>query len=356
MIGDLGSFVHAAGPVRIVFGRGAQALVPQEIERLAIARVLIITTPQQADQGSELLSALGSTAAGLYSGATMHTPVEITEKAVSTLKALNADGVVTLGGGSTTGLGKAISARTGVPHIAVPTTYAGSEVTPVLGETQDGVKRTRSGPDILPETVIYDPSLTDALPLPISIASGLNAMAHALEGLYARDRSPIFRLLAIEGLRAFQYALPRLRCNPQDAGARDKGLYAAWMCGTVLGGVGMSIHHKLCHTLGGALNLPHAETHAILLPHTVGYVANVAHDELAPATELFGSPLGSCLHDFASSINAPQRLSDLGVRESDLADVADLAMESAYWSPVPLEREGLHQLLHDAWSGDRPTN
>ena len=181
-------------------------------------------------------------------------------------------------------------------------------------------------------------------------------MAHALEGLYARDRSPIFRLFAIEGLRAFRDSLPVLQREPRDARARDQALYGAWLCGTVLGGVGMSLHHKLCHTLGGALDLPHAETHAILLPHTIAYVASAARDELAPAAELLGSPLGGALHDFTSSLNAPLRLEDLGVQEADLDRLADLALLSPYWSPRPLERDGIRRLLRDAWAGDRPTS
>ncbi|MEU0312045.1 maleylacetate reductase [Nocardioides sp. NPDC006273] len=349
-------FVHASGPVRVVFGRGALASVSEEVERLGMRRALVLTTPRQSGEGEDLLKGLGPLAVGVFSRATMHTPVEVTEEAVSILKELDADGIVALGGGSTTGLGKAIAARTGVPQVVVATTYAGSEVTPVLGETQDGVKRTRSGPEILPETVIYDPSLTDGLPVPASVSSGLNAMAHALEGLYARDRSPIFRLFAVEGLRAFRDSLPVLQQEPHNVSARDRALYAAWLCGTVLGGVGMSLHHKLCHTLGGALDLPHAETHAIVLPHTMAYLATEASEELTSAVELFGNPLGGALHDFASSLQAPLRLADLGVQESDLDGVADLALRSPYWSPKPLERDGIRRLLHDAWAGNRPTN
>ncbi|WP_416972147.1 maleylacetate reductase [Streptomyces sp. 4F14] len=348
-------FTHTAAPTRIVFGRGALARIGDEVERLGCRRALVLTTPQQREQGIELVAALGSLAAGAFDGATMHTPVAVTEEATVRLAELDADCVVAFGGGSTTGLGKAVASRTGVPQVVVPTTYAGSEVTPILGETEGGVKTTRSGPEILPDTVIYDPDLTDGLPVPLSVTSGLNAMAHALEGLYARDGSPVFSAFAEQGLRAFHDALPALLDHPGDQDARDLALYGAWMCGTVLGGVGMSIHHKICHTLGGSLDLPHAETHAVLLPHTIGYVAEAAADALIPAVDIFDDPLGAALFDFASSLRAPQRLRDLGVAESDLDTVTDLALAKPYWSPRPLEHQGIRSVLHDAWAGKRPS-
>lgn len=350
----LHGFTHTTGPARIVFGRGSLAQISEEVSRAGIHRALVLTTPEQAEQGAALAASLGDLSAGVFSNATMHTPVAVTDEAVTTLRASGADGIVALGGGSTTGLGKAIASRTGVPQIVVPTTYAGSEVTPVLGETEHGVKTTRSGQEILPEVVIYDPSLTDTLPEALTVTSGLNAMAHALEGLYARDGSPLFAVLAREGLRAFREALPALHRDPSDQHARDTALYGAWLCGTVLGGVGMSIHHKLCHTLGGSLDLPHAPTHAILLPHTMAFVAEAAAEQLAPARELFGSPLGTSLYDFSSVVGAPQRLADLGVTEADLDRVADLALTSPYWTPRPLERHGIRSLLQDAWAGHRP--
>ncbi|MFC8797794.1 maleylacetate reductase [Promicromonospora sp. NPDC057138] len=350
----LDGFTHTTGPARIVFGRGSLAQVPEEVKRAGVRRALVLTSPEQAEQGAELASSLGDLAAGVFTNATMHTPVAVTAQAVTALRETNADGVVALGGGSTTGLGKAIASRTGVPQVVVPTTYAGSEVTPVLGETEHGVKTTRSGLEILPEVVIYDPSLTDTLPAALTVTSGLNAMAHALEGLYARDGSPVFAVLATEGLRAFRDALPALHRDPSDQHARDAALYGAWLCGTVLGGVGMSVHHKLCHTLGGSLDLPHAPTHAILLPHTIAFVAEAAAPQLAPARDLFGTPLGATLHDFTTAIGAPQRLSDLGVAEADLDRVADLALTSAYWTPRPLDRQNIRALLQDAWAGHRP--
>ncbi|CUW83998.1 Maleylacetate reductase [Agrobacterium fabacearum S56] len=281
---------------------------------------------------------LGQLAAGVFSDAAMHTPVEVTKRAVEAYRAAGADCVVSLGGGSTTGLGKAIALRTDAPQIVIPTTYAGSEVTPILGQTENGVKTTLRGPEILPEVVIYDAELTLGLPVGISMTSGLNAMAHAAEALYARDRNPIASMMAVEGLRAMIEALPGVRMEPQDTKARETALYGAWLCGTVLGAVGMSLHHKLCHTLGGSLDLPHAETHAVLLPHTIAYVEQAVPDQLAPLAALVGGRAGTGLYDFAARLGAPASLAALGVGEEDLDAMAELATANPYWCPRPVEK------------------
>jgi maleylacetate reductase len=347
------SFVHAALGARIVFGRGAVRELANEVAGQGLERVLVLSTRQQRADAERLSEKLGAMSAGVFADAVMHTPTDVTEAALVAYAASGAHGVVSLGGGSTTGLGKAIAARTGAVQIAIPTTYAGSEVTPILGETADGVKTTRRGPEILPEVVIYDPDLTDSLPLDLSLTSGLNAMAHAAEGVYARDGSPIYSLMAVEGLRALRDALPSIQRDQTDRAARDRALYGAWLCGTVLGGVGMSIHHKLCHTLGGALDLPHASTHAILLPHTIGFV-EAATDALAPVASLFGGRAGRGLHAFATGLGVPTRLADLGVTEGQLDALADLATRSPYWCPRPLTRDAIRALLQDAWSGQAP--
>ncbi|MFV0243648.1 MAG: maleylacetate reductase [Qingshengfaniella sp.] len=347
-------FTHQANPARVVFGRGTMAQAGEELVRLGTSRALVLSTPQQAGQARALADALGPLAVGLFDGAAMHTPVDVTARAMAVYDQTGADSVVALGGGSTIGLGKAIAARSGAPQLVIATSYAGSEVTPILGETENGVKTTRKGPEILPETVIYDPDLTDGLPLPMTISSGLNAMAHAAEGVYAQDGSPIFTLIAVEGLGALKGALPRLVADPQDRDARDEALYGAWLCGTVLGGVGMSIHHKLCHTLGGALDLPHAETHAILLPHTIAYVETGAPEALAPVAALFGGQAGRGLHAFAQGLGAPMSLADLGVREDQLDALADQAVANPYWTPRPLDRPAIRALLGRALTGGVP--
>lgn len=202
--------------------------------------------------------------------------------------------------------------------------------------------------------MIYDATLTLELPVAISVTSGLNAMAHAFEGLYAKERNPITTLMAVEGIRALKDALPIIVQQPENITARNTALYGAWLCGTVLGSVGMALHHKLCHTLGGSFALPHADTHAILLAHTVAYNAQAAADMLAPATDMFTGSLAEGLYDFAKSLGAPLALKELGLAETDLDKAANLAVQDPYWNPRPVEREAVRDLLQRAWSGTRP--
>jgi maleylacetate reductase len=258
-----------------------------------------------------------------------------------------------LGGGSTIGLGKAIAYRNAATQIVVATTYAGSEVTPILGQTENGLKTTLRDASVLPEVVIYDPQLTLSLPVALSVTSGLNAIAHAVEGLYAKDRNPVTSLTAVEGIRALRDALPRIVRTPNDIAARSGALYGSWLCGTVLGAVGMSLHQKLCHTLGGSFDLPHAETHAILIPHTAAF-NEAAADALRPAAALFGGDLGAGLYDFAKALGAPLALRDLDLPESALDRAADIAVKNPYWNPRPVERDGVRALLQEAWRGSRP--
>ena len=202
---------------------------------------------------------------------------------------LGADCAVAIGGGSTTGLGKAIALDSGLPILAIPTTYAGSEMTPIYGLTEGGVKKTGRDARVLPRTVIYDPELTLTLPLAMTVTSAMNAIAHAAEGLYAHDGNPIIALMAEEGIRACAAALPRLAADPRDLDARGDALYGAWLCGTVLGAVAMGLHHKLCHTLGGSFNLPHAEVHTVILPHALAYNAAQAPEAMARIARALGT-------------------------------------------------------------------
>lgn len=285
----------------------------------------------------------------------MHTPVEVTETAMKVVSETNADCTLAFGGGSTTGLGKAIAWRTDLPQFVIPTTYAGSEVTPILGQTENGVKTTLKSAKVLPEVVIYDPALTLSLPPTMTATSGLNAMAHAVEALYAKDRDPISTLTAAEGLRAMVRALPAIQENPADAEARADALYGAWLCGTVLGSVGMALHHKLCHTLGGSFDLPHAETHAVILPHAVAFNADEVPDLLRPLAVALGvEKPGLGLFEFARSIGAPTTLKELGMAEEGIEIAAELATENPYWNPRKIERPLIRRLIENAYHGTPP--
>jgi len=347
-------FSYDINPGRILFGAGTLDAVAAEMERLGAKRALILSTAFQRADATRLAERLGSLAAGVFSEAAMHTPVAVTLKALEAFEAVQADCVVSFGGGSTIGLGKAIAWRNDTPQIVIATTYAGSEVTPILGQTENGIKTTVRDAKILPEVVIYDPTLTTGLPVPMSVTSGLNAMAHAVEGVYARDRNPVSSIMAVEGVRALRDALRVIVAQPDDLPARSNALYGSWLCGSVLGTVGMALHHKLCHTLGGSFDLPHAETHAIVLPHSAAYNAEAAAAELQPLADLFGGSIGGGLYDFAKSLGAPLALKDLGLKESQLDEAADLAVKNPYWNPRPIERDGVRALLQRAWAGTRP--
>ena len=348
------AFTYSGSPAHIVFGNGASADAGAWVERLGCKSALVLSTPNQAASGQALAKKLGALAAGTFSGAAMHTPIEVTEAALVRVTELNADCVVALGGGSTTGLGKAIAWRTDLRQIVIPTTYAGSEVTPILGQTENGLKTTRRDPKILPEVVIYDPELTIGLPVAISVTSGLNAMAHAAEALYAQDRNPVSTLMATEGLRALKAALPVLVKESTNIEARGDALYGAWLCGTVLGTVGMALHHKICHTLGGSFDMPHSETHSVMLPHTIGFNAAAVPELLRPVADIFGGSVGGGLHDFARSVAAPLTLKELGLKQVDLDRAADIATKNPYWNPRPFDRDSIRALLQDAWEGRRP--
>jgi maleylacetate reductase len=349
------SFVFSANPARVVFGPGMLASLPQEVERLGLSRVLILTTPRQEADARELAGRIGARAVGVFAGARMHTPVEVTDAALAVVSDLRADGLVAVGGGSTTGLAKAIALRTGLPQIVAPTTYAGSEMTPILGETRDGVKTTSTSPKVLPKVVIYDVELTVSLPVAISVSSGMNAMAHAVEALYTRDANPIVSLMAEEAIRTMAKALPAIAADPSNVESRSDALYAAWLAGNCLGSVGMALHHKLCHTLGGSFNLPHAETHAAVLPHALAYNAPAAPEAIArigQAMETDDPPLA--LYQLAKRLGATMALRDLGMPEGAIDHATDVAMSNPYWNPRPLERRELHKLLEAAFLGMPP--
>jgi maleylacetate reductase len=204
------NFVFEANPARVIFSRGARSRVPEELDRLGITRAIVLSTPPQAALAGEFAREIGHRAAIVYPGAAMHTPVEVTEAALEAVRSVNADGILSAGGGSTIGLGKAIAYRTDLPQLAVPTTFAGSDMTPILGQTEKGVKTTLRSPKVLPETVVYDPDLVTTMPPALAGTSGMNAIAHSVEALYAKDANPVISLMANESMRALGRALPKL--------------------------------------------------------------------------------------------------------------------------------------------------
>lgn len=300
-------------------------------------------------------STLGGLQVARFDGAVMHTPVEVTERVLSVVSDHEVDVVVAVGGGSTTGLAKALAVRTGIDQVILPTTYAGSEVTPVLGETSNRVKTTRSSPDILPETVIYDVEFTMSMPIPLAVTSAINAMAHAVEALYADNGNPIVDALALEAIAAIGRGLPALGADSVDEEGRSDLLLAAWLAGTCLGSVGMGVHHKLCHVLGGSFGLPHAATHTVVLPHAMAFNApSVPRVMERIATALGAESAPAAVYDLVAAASGPSDLRSLGMKEADLDEAARLATERSYPNPREVTRVGVRRVLGEAFHGARP--
>jgi maleylacetate reductase len=350
-------FLFSALPSRVRFGSGAISTLDGELAHLGVERAFLVATASHARLAKEL-AANHRRIVALFPQARMHTPTDITQAALARVSATEADGLIALGGGSSIGLSKALAYRTDLPQLAIPTTYAGSEATPILGETTQGLKTTVRDARVLPETIIYDPDLTLTLPVGISMTSGLNAIAHAAEALYAQDANPVVSLLAEEAIRVLARALPLIRKDPADCEARALALYGAWICGTCLGSVGMSLHHKLCHTLGGAFDIPHAETHAVLLAHAIAYNEQAAPEAAQRIARALKSDdaASSALYQFARELGCPMSLREIGMPLEGLERAADLATANPYANPRSIERHAIRSLLDNAFHGRPPSN
>src|SRR5574337_379289 len=348
-------FVYTGRPSRVVFGRGTVAAVADEVARLGHGRVLLLGGRQVAAAADEVQTALASLVVARFDDAAMHTPVDVTDRVLQIAENHAVDCVVSVGGGSTTGLSQALAARKGYDQVIVPTTYAGSEVTPVLGETQSGVKTTRSGADILPETVVYDVDLTLDLPAGLTLASTINAMAHAVEALYAPDANPVTDGMALQAITAIVGALPAVMADPADLDARSELLRSAWLAGTCLAYAAMGLHHKLCHTLGGSFGLPHAQTHTAMLPYTMAYNASAAPAvmaRIADAMRVPDAPAG--VFDLVSTLGGATSIAELGFARDDIGHAAELATAKPYPNPREVTRAGIAALLDSACAGRRP--
>ncbi|MET8331276.1 maleylacetate reductase [Streptomyces sp. NPDC005181] len=342
--------------MRVTFGAGVLRKLTDEVAALGLRRVLVLCSPEQEDTGRLVTDTLGDRSAGLLAEARMHVPIEIAHRAQRLAARSGADGCVAVGGGSAIGLGKAIALEHGLPVVAIPTTYAGSEMTPVWGLTENGQKRTGRDQRVLPRSVLYDPELTLSLPTALSAVSGMNALAHAVEGLYAPDATPIVSLMAEEGVRALASALPGVVRDGTDVEARANALYGAWLCGAVLGATTMSLHHKLCHTLGGTLDLPHAQTHTVVLPHALAYNQPAVPQALSTLSRALGGVAdpARALWELAGRLGAPRSLRELGMAEADIPRVVDFAVSNPYANPRDVTADGIRGLLQQAWVGDPP--
>ena len=348
-------FIYSAPASRVIFGVNALSHLEREVVQLGAERALVLCTREQRESAEQIAKILGSRAAGIYAEATMHVPIECARAARAEAERLGADCAISIGGGSTTGLAKAIALESSLPIISIPTTYAGSEMTSIYGLTEGGVKRTGRDPRVLPRVVIYDPTLTTSMPIGLTAASGMNAIAHAAEGLYAQDANPVISLIAEEGIRAMAAGLRRVLREPDNLDVRSECLYGAWLCGIVLGSVGIALHHKLCHTIGGSFNLPHAETHTIVLPHSIAFNAPATPDAMHRIARALGSTsAASGLFELVRALKLPHSLREIGFQPEDIDKAAGLAMRNPYWNPRPFSQQDIRELLERAYVGDCP--
>lgn len=358
------NFTHELASSRAVFGAGALSEVRNETERLGGRHILLIADEVAKRHADVIAGALGSRLAGRIDGVIQHVPAAAAADAQRTADSVSADLLLCIGGGSAIGLAKAIAlsadpART-PPILAVPTTHSGSECTDIWGETRDGKKVTGRDPRVRPRTIVYDPILTLSMPPSLTAASGMNAIAHAVEALYAPEDSPVLGLLAIEAVRALAAALPDTVAHGGDIGPRTKALYGSWLAGVCLGAASMGLHHKLAHVLGGTWNLPHGPTHAALLPYVVAHNAaggDTDGDGDWPArlaSALGADSAAGGLWDLAASIDAPTDLHAVGFSETAVDAAAAQVAAAPPANPVPISEAGVRAVLHAALSGNRP--
>jgi len=346
-------------PARVLFGAGALDRLPELVDASGARRVLVVASGGRAPVVDRVRALLGARCVGVESRVAMHVPAPLAEAVRADVERLGADLTLAVGGGSAIGMAKAVALGGGPPCAAVPTTYSGSEMTPIWGLTRDGAKETGRDERVRPRAVLYDPELTLTLPPRVSGPSLLNAAAHCVEALYAPDASPLALLAAAEGLRAIAASLPPLLRAPEDLRARAEALYGAWLGGLALGASTMGLHHKLAHVLGGTFGLPHAETHAVVIPYSTAYNADAAPEAMAAAARALGAAdapaaLHALLAEVAASTGAPASLRALGLGPDDVRRAAELAAALPYSNPRPVTAESLGPYLARALDGRPP--
>lgn len=357
-IGPL-AYVHEQHRVRVVFREGSLRQVPEEVERLGWPRVLLIGgQPPQERVGDDLAESLGSLLAHRIVNVRQHVPLEQAQQATEEARRQQVDGLVALGGGSAVGLAKAIALESGLPILAVPTTYAGSEMTPVWGRTDSGTKVTGRSERVRPVVVVYDVDLTLDLPAGLTAVSALNALAHCVEASYAADASPVTALIARAGAQSLCSALPAAVRDGGDRSARERLLHGASLAGAALGAASMGVHHAACHVLGGMFDLPHAETHAVVLPYAVAFnsaAARASLEELSHAIGVLPDDYAGALWDLGREVGAPPSLAALGLTQRDADAVADRLAARSPANPRPVDLTGARKLLAAALTGEHPS-
>jgi maleylacetate reductase len=347
-------FVYDALPGRVVFGPGRRREIGDEVDRLGLERVLLIADGFDLVIAHEIEATLGKRCVGLFTDVAQHVPLALAEEVRELATSTNAQATVTLGGGSATGFGKAVALSHRVPQLCLPTTYAGSELTPIWGLTEGAVKRTGRDLGVQPVTVIYDPELTLDLPVSIAGPSAMNALAHAVEGLYGPGANPVMSAVALESVRVLVEHLPRMKQEPTSIDERSAVLYGAYLAGAVLAVVGTSLHHKTCHVLGGLYNLDHGQMNAVVLPHALAFNAPAIPDAYARLGAVLGADAAGALYDLARTLETPASLVDIGFPVDGLDVAAPLVAEAAKDNVRPINEAQARALLEACVAGQRP--
>jgi len=348
-------FTHETLPQRVVFAPGeATTAVAAEVAALKATKAMLIASPAEAALADRVAADLP--VAVRHDEVVMHVPVDVAERARKAAAEGAVDALVCVGGGSTTGLAKAVALTTGLPIVAVPTTYAGSEATNVWGLTEGEVKSTGVDPRVLPRSIVYDASLMLTLPVEMSVASGLNALAHCVDSMWAPRADPIDRALAGEGIRGLAQGLPAVAADPAGLEGRQQTLYGAYLAAVAFASAGSGLHHKICHVLGGMFNLPHAQTHAVVLPHVLAFNAPAVPETERRIAEAFGSATAVAgLAALREALHAPRALRDYGMPEDGIARaVAPVLAAVPADNPTAVTEENLTALLRAAWEGSSP--
>jgi len=342
-------------PGRVVFGVGSRRLVPAEADRWNAERILVVASPAEDVLATELTDLLGGRVVGRFSDVVQHVPIAKAQDARSMVRDTAADLVLTVGGGSATGFGKAISLEIDIVHIAVPTTYAGSEMTTIWGLTDGDHKLTGKDARVKPDVVVYDPELTLSLAPSIAGPSGMNALAHCVEALYGPGADPITSVLALEGIRTLAASLPTVCRDPDDIDARTVALFGAHLAGMSLATGGTALHHKTCHVLGGMFDLNHGDMNAVVLGHALAYNAPAIPDIMARLSAVLQiDDAAGAMFDLAVAIGAPTDLASIGMPEDGLDEAARRVVVDAAANVRPPEFAGIRSMLDDAFHGRRP--
>ncbi|MGA8951145.1 MAG: maleylacetate reductase [Xanthobacteraceae bacterium] len=349
----LSRFTYHSDPIRIVFGAGAIGSLAAEADFHKMSRLVVLCSKSRRDFARRVTMGIADRCTGVSDASEPNMPRAAFERFLADLKQHNADGFVAVGGGSPIGLAKAAAATTKLPYIAIVTTYSGSEM---AARWRIGVAEGRitgEGAAALPATAIYDPELTLDLPPRVSAASGMNAIAHAVESLYGIDTNPVVQTMAEEAIRLLGSNLPRIVDNPRDLAARSDVLYGAWLAANFRAEVGLE--HAIAQRVRQWFDLDHAHTHAIATPYAIGFNAKAAPEAMRRITRALSvGDAARGLYDLNVRLGLPTGLKGLGMREQDIEKAVEVVAAVKIDHPKPVSKADLLNIIGQAYAGEPP--